>query len=60
MSQSHWWPHRKNKLTGERSLDKEKVGVGVRIRMKRLGRKHRPFFRICVMPQHKHREAPAD
>ena len=32
--------------------------MGVRIRMKRLGRKHRPFFRICVMPQHKHREAP--
>jgi small subunit ribosomal protein S16 len=32
--------------------------VAVRIRMKRLGRKHRPFFRICVMPQHKHREAP--
>lgn len=32
--------------------------MGVRIRMKRLGRKHRPFFRICVMPQFKHREAP--
>lgn len=32
--------------------------MGVRIRMKRLGRKHRPFFRICVMAQHKHREAP--
>ncbi|MDB5385206.1 MAG: rpsP [Planctomycetaceae bacterium] len=32
--------------------------MAVRIRMKRLGRKHRPFFRICVMPQHKHREAP--
>lgn len=32
--------------------------MAVRIRMKRLGRKHRPFFRICVMPQFKHREAP--
>ena len=32
--------------------------MAVRIRMKRLGRKHRPFFRICVMPKFKHREAP--
>lgn len=33
--------------------------MAVRIRMKRLGHKNRPFYRICVMPQHKHREAPA-
>ncbi len=30
------------------STSKEKR-VAVRIRMKRLGRRHRPFYRICVM-----------
>jgi small subunit ribosomal protein S16 len=29
----------------------EENGVTVRIRMKKLGRKHRPFFRICAMEQ---------
>lgn len=33
--------------------------MAVRIRMKRLGRKNRPYYRICVIPQHKHREAPS-
>ena len=27
----------------------EENGVAVRIRMKKLGRKHRPFYRICAM-----------
>jgi len=33
--------------------------VAVRIRMKRLGRKHRPFFRICVMDACKPRDGRA-
>jgi small subunit ribosomal protein S16 len=33
--------------------------VTVRIRMKRLGRKHRPFYRICVMDQKKARDGKA-
>jgi len=32
--------------------------VAVRIRMKMLGRKHRPFYRICVMDSRKARNAP--
>lgn len=31
----------------------------VRIRMKRLGRRHRPFYRICVMDQRKPRDGAA-
>ncbi len=31
----------------------------VRIRMKRLGRKHRPFFRICVMDARSPRDGKA-
>ncbi len=30
--------------------------MAVRIRMKRLGRKHRPFFRVCVMHQQNARD----
>jgi small subunit ribosomal protein S16 len=30
--------------------------VAVRIRMKRLGRKHRPFYRICAMDSRKPRD----
>ncbi len=30
--------------------------MAVRIRMKRLGRRHRPFYRICVMDQRKQRD----
>jgi small subunit ribosomal protein S16 len=33
--------------------------VAVRIRMKRLGRKHRPFFRICVMDSRSPRDGKA-
>jgi len=33
--------------------------VAVRIRMKRLGRRHRPFFRICVMDARKPRDGKA-
>ena len=33
--------------------------MAVRIRMKRLGRKHRPFFRICVMDQQSPRDGKA-
>lgn len=33
--------------------------MAVRIRMKRLGRKHRPFFRICVMDARKPRDGAA-
>lgn len=30
--------------------------MAVRIRMKKLGRKHRPYYRICVMDQRKARD----
>lgn len=33
--------------------------MAVRIRMKKLGRKHRPFFRICVIDQRKPRDGRA-
>ena len=33
--------------------------MAVRIRMKMLGRKHRPFFRICVMDARKPRDGKA-
>ena len=33
--------------------------MAVRIRMKRLGRKHRPFYRICVMDARKPRDGKA-
>ena len=33
--------------------------MAVRIRMKRLGRKHRPFYRICVMDQRSPRDGKA-
>ncbi len=33
--------------------------MAVRIRMKRLGRKHRPFFRVCVMHQQNARDGKA-
>lgn len=33
--------------------------MAVRIRMKKIGRKHRPFYRICVMDSRVHREGIA-
>lgn len=33
--------------------------MAVRIRMKKIGRKHRPFYRICVMDSKVHREGKA-
>lgn len=33
--------------------------MAVRIRMKRMGRKHRPFYRICVMDSRKQRDGKA-
>ena len=33
--------------------------MAVRIRMKRLGRKHRPFFRVCVMDGRVQRDGKA-
>lgn len=33
--------------------------MAVRIRMKKIGRKHRPFYRICVMDARVHREGKA-
>ena len=33
--------------------------MAVRIRMKRLGRKNRPFYRICIMDQRAARDAEA-
>ncbi|MFH1300188.1 MAG: 30S ribosomal protein S16 [Planctomycetota bacterium] len=33
--------------------------MAVRIRMKRMGRKHRPFYRICVMDSRKQRDGAA-
>src|SRR5436189_719641 len=38
------------------SLESE---VAVRIRMKRIGRTHRPFYRICVMHQQNARDGKA-
>ena len=33
--------------------------MAVRIRMKRMGRTHRPFYRICIMDQRAARDAEA-
>ena len=33
--------------------------MAVRIRMKKMGRKHRPFFRICIMDSQKPRDGKA-
>ncbi len=33
--------------------------MSVRIRMKRMGRKHRPFYRICVIDKRKARDGKA-
>ena len=33
--------------------------MAVRIRMKRMGRTHRPFYRICVMDSRKQRDGEA-
>ncbi|MEX2286516.1 MAG: 30S ribosomal protein S16 [Planctomycetaceae bacterium] len=33
--------------------------MAVKIRMKKMGRKHRPFFRICVMDSRKPRDGRA-
>ena len=33
--------------------------MAVRIRMKMLGRKHRPFFRVCIMDSQKPRDGKA-
>ena len=33
--------------------------MAVRIRMKRMGRTHRPFYRICVMDQRRPRDGKA-
>ena len=33
--------------------------MSVRIRMKRMGRKHRPFYRICIMDRQKQRDGKA-
>lgn len=33
--------------------------MAVRIRMKRMGRTHRPFYRICIMDQRKARDGQA-
>lgn len=33
--------------------------MSVRIRMKRMGRKHRPFYRICIMDQRTARDGKA-
>lgn len=33
--------------------------MSVRIRMKRMGRKHRPFYRICIMDRQKARDSRA-
>lgn len=33
--------------------------MSVRIRMKRMGRTHRPFYRICVMDRRKKRDGQA-
>lgn len=39
--------------------DRREIRVTVRIRMKRLGRTHRPFYRICVIDQRKARDGQA-
>jgi small subunit ribosomal protein S16 len=40
-------------------LHPKETFVAVRIRMKKLGRKHRPFFRICVMDSRSPRDGKA-
>lgn len=37
----------------------QEIRVAVRIRMKRMGRTHRPFYRICIMDQRAARDAEA-
>ena len=38
---------------------RREIRVTVRIRMKRMGRTHRPFYRICIIDQRKARDAEA-
>ena len=33
--------------------------MSVRIRMKRMGRKHRPFYRVCIMDKQRARDGKA-
>ncbi|MEZ6128277.1 MAG: 30S ribosomal protein S16 [Planctomycetaceae bacterium] len=33
--------------------------MSVRIRMKRMGRKHRPFYRVCIMDRQRARDGKA-
>ena len=33
--------------------------MSVRIRMKRMGRKHRPFYRVCIMDRQRARDGEA-
>ena len=33
--------------------------MAVRIRMKRMGRRHRPFYRVCIMDRRKARDGKA-
>lgn len=33
--------------------------MSVRIRMKRMGRKHRPFYRVCIMDRQRARDSKA-
>jgi small subunit ribosomal protein S16 len=35
------------------------VEMAVRIRMKKMGRKHRPFYRICIMDSQRARDGKA-
>jgi small subunit ribosomal protein S16 len=42
----------------ESGIDKE-ICVAVRIRMKKMGRRHRPFFRICAMDARSPRDGKA-
>ena len=39
-----------------RRIEIEELDVSVRIRMKRFGRKNRPFYRVCVIDRRKARD----
>lgn len=38
-----------NVIADDKQAEKKEQRVAVRIRLKKLGRRHRPYFRICVM-----------
>lgn len=50
---------RKQRKDTKKHFSTKEPCVAVRIRMKRLGRRHRPFYRICVMDARRPRDGEA-